>query len=73
MTALRGIKIEDYKAWLDNPLTKALKQSHAHQVEQRDALLRQVLDEIEHHGGHLSWNAFVELRHDIRQHLETST
>ena len=34
-----------------------------------EELLRQALEEIEHHGGHLPWTAFVELRHDIRQHL----
>ena len=38
--------------------------------EAQAALLRQALEEIEHHGGHLPWTAFVELRHDIRQHLE---
>lgn len=31
---------------------------------------RQALEAIEHHGGHLPWNAFVEVRKDLREALE---
>ena len=33
MTAVRNIKIDDYRSWLANPLTKALKQSHKQQIK----------------------------------------
>ena len=74
MTAIRGIKIEDYKAWLDNPLTKALKQSHTHQIEQRDALLRQALEALENCGGLTMVGAIkiADAITAIRQHLEGS-
>ena len=77
MTAIRGIKIEDYKAWLDNPLTKALKQSHTHQIEQRDALLRQALEALEDLDGIDTQEAVVidvgDIITAIRQHLENKS
>ncbi len=35
------------QTWLDNPLTKALKQSHKRQLEEYEVLLRQALETLE--------------------------
>ena len=67
-----------FQEWLNNPLTKALKQSHKNEIEKLEAklaeaaepLLRKCLDALEYEAQRGNDDAYRELRDELKERLK---
>ena len=63
-----------FQEWLHNPLTKALKQSHKNEIDDRynedTELLRKCLDALEYEAQRGNDDAYRELRDALKERLK---